>query len=502
MILAGKSMQGRSQQAQNFRLALGVLLASGIFINSARSVAQLLREPDMWWHIKTGQMILANGAVPHVDSFSHSFFGMPWIAKEWLAQVLYALSYGVAHWGGPLFLASFVVALTAWLMYYFLTQTLQPFFAAFLVLILLLMVQGVTVARPHLLTFPISVALTWFMFDASRRGTRPPIWCLVLVVLWANLHSSFPISFLIAGAAFLDYFERSGFKWTRDFSIWVAFLIFCPIVSLINPYFYQPYLLAIKLANGIDVMGQISEWAAFTSPANRNMEIGLLAILFLILRSRARFTFGQIGFVIVTLHMMFEHLRFQYLFFLLVPIVIMPEIVLAQPWMSILKWKDKERDGLEAFIAKFKNSVGAVSVLLAILSAGFLQFRDRVNPPESASISGAINFLKEHSASDQALKMKVFNEYNFGGPLILANIKTYIDGRAEQLFLGPFMTQYLASGQPEEPTALNKILEDTEIGWTIFPSGDPRNSALSKLPNWSKVYEDNYALIYERKLVN
>ena len=495
-------MQGRLQQAQNFRLALGALLASGIFMNVARSVAQLLREPDMWWHIKTGQMILTNGSVPHVDSFSHSFFGSPWIAKEWLAQVMYALSYNVAHWAGPLFFASFVVALTAWLIYHFLTQSLQPFFAAFLVLILLLMVQGVTVARPHLLTFPIAVALTWFMFDASRRCLRPPFWCLGLIVVWANLHSSVPIALLIAGAAFLDYLERTNFKNTTNLKYWILFLVLCPVVLLINPYFIQPYVIALKLANGIDVMGQISEWAAFTSPANRNMEIGLLAILFFVLRSRARFTFGQVGFIIATLHMMLDHLRFQYLFFLLVPIVILPEIVLAQPWMSILKWKDKERDGFEVFIAKFKNSVVAVSVLLAIVTAGFLQSRDLVNPPESASISSAIKFVQEHSASDPALKMKVFNEYNFGGPLILADIKTYIDGRAEQLFLGPFMTHYLASGQPGDSAALNKILEDPEIGWTIFPSGDPRNSALSQLPNWKKVYEDNYALIYERKLGN
>ena len=178
----------------------------------------------------------------------------------------------------------------------------------------------------------------------------------------------------------------------------------------------------------------------------------------------------------------------------------MPEIVLAQPWMSISTWQEKRRDGLEATIAKFKNIAVAVSVLLAIVTAGFLQHRDLVSPPESASISGAIKFVQENSASSPALKMKVFNEYNFGGPLILADIKTYIDGRAEQLFLGPFMTHYLASGQPGDSAALNKILEDPEIGWTIFPSGDPRNNSLSQLPNWKKVYEDNYALIYERKL--
>jgi hypothetical protein len=495
-------MQGKLQQAQNFRAALGAILAAGVFINAARSVLQLLRERDMWWHIKTGQTILTNGSVPQSDSFSHSFFGNPWIAKEWLAQVIYALSFNIAHWAGPLFLASATIALTAWLMYKFLTRDLQPFFAAFLVLLLLLMVQGVTVARPHLLTFPIAVALTWYLFDASRRGDGPPFWCLGLVILWVNLHGSFPIAGLIAGTAFFDFIQRDGFKLNGNFKAWLLFLVLCPIVSLINPYFYQPYLIAAKLAQGIDVMGQISEWAAFTSTENRNMEIGLLALLFFIMWSRARFTIGQIIFVLATLHMMLDHLRFQYLFFLLVPLVVMPEIVLAQPRLSVAQWQDKEFDGLEKLIAKGKNFVFVGSLLAAIFAAGFLQSRNLVEPPEFASISKAINFVKEHSATDPALKMKVFNEYNFGGTLILADIKTYIDGRAEQLFLGPFMTNYLASGQPGDSIAFNKILEDTEIGWTIFPPGDPRNLALSQLPSWNKAYEDGFAVIYERKLVN
>ena len=495
-------MQGRLQQEQNFRVALGAILAAGVFINSARSVSQLLREPDMWWHVKTGQMILTNGSVPQVDSFSHSFSGSPWIAKEWLAQIIYALSYNFAHWAGPLFLASFVVALTAWLMYQFLTRNLQPFYAAFLVLLLLLMVQGVTVARPHLLTFPIAVALTWFMFDASRRKVGPPFWCLGLIVIWANLHGSVPITWLIAVTAFLDFVERSGFKISGNLKTWIVFLILCPIVSLINPYFYQPYLIALKLAQGIDVMGQISEWAPFTSSDNRNMEIGLLAILFCIFWSCARFSVGQIIFVLVTLHMMLDHLRFQYLFFLLVPLVVTPEIVLARPRLSIAQWREKEFDRLETLVSKGKNYVFAGSVLAAIFVAAFLQTRDMVEPPEFASISNAISFVKEHSSNDPALKMKVFNEYNFGGALILADIKTYIDGRAEQLFLGPFMTSYLASGQAGNSAALNKILEDPEIGWTIFSPDDPRNIGLSQLSNWKKVYEDSYALIYERKLAN
>ena len=343
---------------------------------------------------------------------------------------------------------------------------------------------------------------TWLIFDAARRGSEPSFWSLILVVLWANLHGSVPISLLIAGAAFLDYLDRSGFKDIATLKLWVLFLVLCPIVALINPYFYRPYVIAFELAQGIDVMGQISEWLPFTASGNRTMELGLLAILFPIIWSRARFSFGQVIFVIGALHMMLDHLRFQYVFFLLVPLVVMPEIVEALPILSMSQWQNKQRDRLETLLSLNRNLIIGGALAVCMVFATVLSVQNKVAPPESSSISSALAFVENNSSTHPALRMKVFNEYNFGGPLIMNNIKTYIDGRAEQLFLGTFMTNYLASGAPDDLSAMAKILEDTDIGWTIFPPQDPRNASLSKLADWHKTYEDQYAMIYERKIRN
>src|SRR5258708_7180632 len=53
----------------------------------------LLADPDTHWHIAIGNWILETGWVPTVDSHSHTFLGQPWIAKEWLSQLLLALAY-------------------------------------------------------------------------------------------------------------------------------------------------------------------------------------------------------------------------------------------------------------------------------------------------------------------------------------------------------------------------------------------------------------------------
>ena len=53
-------------------------------------VKTLLGDCDTGWHIRTGEWILANHAVPTRDIFSFSKPGDPWFAWEWLSDVLFA----------------------------------------------------------------------------------------------------------------------------------------------------------------------------------------------------------------------------------------------------------------------------------------------------------------------------------------------------------------------------------------------------------------------------
>src|SRR5450631_817787 len=60
----------------------------------------LMREGDTWWHLTAGEWVLANRAAPHVDPFSSSFSGKPWVAHEWLSEAFMALSFRAGGWGG------------------------------------------------------------------------------------------------------------------------------------------------------------------------------------------------------------------------------------------------------------------------------------------------------------------------------------------------------------------------------------------------------------------
>jgi hypothetical protein len=495
-------MQGMDEGVRLNRgviLAFGALVAALVFANAAFHVNLLLREADLWWHIKSGLNMLSTWAVPQVDTFSDTHEGQPWIAKEWLAQVIYAASWLAAGWAGPLVVAALSITLAGWLIYAGATKDLQPFYAVVLVIFCVFITQGVTVARPHVLTFPIAVGLTILLFNAARNGKAPPWWSLVLTVLWTNLHGSFPIAFLISGCAFFDYLERSRLRDRAGAAMWVVYLALTALVTLINPYFIQPYLIAAKLAGGISVMDRISEWAPFTAPDNKLLEIGFMLAFFALLKARARLTIGQILFTLMTFHMMITHMRFLYVFFLLVPVALLPDVVEALPSLSVDNWAARKRDGLERAIGSNSMTVRALALVAVLGYGGWLMMKDHVVPPQGTSVAGAIAFVQQNRESHPALQKKVFNDYNMGGPLILAGIKTYIDGRAEQLFLGDFMTQYIASGEETGRESLQKILADQGIGWALFQPGDRRSKFLGEMPDWQKAYGDESAVVWERK---
>src|SRR5688500_2184660 len=47
-----------------------------------------LREPDLWWMLRTGEWIAENGKVIDTDQFSFTQSGKPWINVKWLFEVI------------------------------------------------------------------------------------------------------------------------------------------------------------------------------------------------------------------------------------------------------------------------------------------------------------------------------------------------------------------------------------------------------------------------------
>jgi hypothetical protein len=168
------------------RAALIGLVGASLLV--AVSLLHGLTDPDYFWHRATGQLILETGALPDVDSFSFTRLGAPWIADQWLAELLMtAVSAIGVGWGLALF--GFLAGI------------------GILGLMLVLVARGATVSavaiaavpalwlcglyatmRPQVLSWSIlGVELALLCVVTPRRK-----WVALLLVplfaLWANLH--------------------------------------------------------------------------------------------------------------------------------------------------------------------------------------------------------------------------------------------------------------------------------------------------------------------------
>jgi len=67
-------------------------LALAMFALCAFSSA-IFNDSDTWSHIATGDWMFAHHTIPRADPFTFSVPGRPWVAHEWLSEILLALAY-------------------------------------------------------------------------------------------------------------------------------------------------------------------------------------------------------------------------------------------------------------------------------------------------------------------------------------------------------------------------------------------------------------------------
>ena len=74
---------------RNLSFLIGAaLFAQVLWLNVFR-----IHDPDTWWHLKTGELIWSTGQIPRLDPFSYVLEGKPWVDFEWLAQLLFYVSF-------------------------------------------------------------------------------------------------------------------------------------------------------------------------------------------------------------------------------------------------------------------------------------------------------------------------------------------------------------------------------------------------------------------------
>lgn len=175
---------------------LQIVLFAGIFLLNFFQGTDV----DLWWHLATGRYIVDRGAIPYADPFSYTAAGQPWVAHEWLAEILMYLMY---RSGGYLALVLFfaaVTTLTFWLSFQTSrTLELKVAAAACITFWVAIMSMAGWHVRPQAFSY-LFFSLYLFLLARSRHRADKGLWLLPAVMVpWVNLHGGYVMGLLLVG---------------------------------------------------------------------------------------------------------------------------------------------------------------------------------------------------------------------------------------------------------------------------------------------------------------
>ena len=298
--------------------------------------ANFLRDPDVYWHVATGLKIGRTGSLPHVDELSHTFGGHPWIAKEWLGQLLLSGAYAIAGWRGVALLTVSVAALTFGLLFLVLARQMRITVAVGVAAMAWAFSEGHFNARPLIFADPLIIIWVAGLIEAVENGRAPNLLLLPVIALWANLHASFTFGLATAGWFAIEAVFRS-LPSTRAKTIrqWALFLPVALACACLTPYGYRPILMTFNVFAGNDALHYVQEWRPAELDGFNLNNLTLFALLGLALSTGTKLPFWRLAPLIALIFLMLAHIRFAALFAIVAPLVLAAPLVKQFPFLGI-----------------------------------------------------------------------------------------------------------------------------------------------------------------------
>ncbi len=439
---------------------------------------KLLGDPDTYWHIAAGQWMLAHGAVPRADPFSFSVPGAPWVAHEWLSELGFALAWRIGGWSGVVLLAGAAAALAMGNLARHLGRVLTPLPVLVLGLLALATLAPVLLARPHILALPAMEAFVAGLL-AARAGSRAPSPALLgVMALWANLHGGFVLGLaLVPPLALEAVLAAAPEARTRAARDWGLFFAGAVTAGCLTPQLWHGLVFPFHLLAMHTALGAIGEWRSPDFGRMQPVEIWLLAALGLAGMRSVRLPPIRLALLLALVHLGLAHGRDGVLVGMIGPLLAAEALARTlAPASAGPRGGRAQAAGLGAGIA-----LAGLWLLVHPVRHG----ADAVSP------RAALAHLPPGLA-----RAPVFNDYDFGGYLIFAGIRPFIDGRAD-LYGDRFMDTYLRAMHPDR-AALADLLDRYAITWTLLRPSDGAVPVLDAMPGWHRLYSDETAIVHIR----
>jgi len=485
-----------------------------LLLEGARTI---LGDGDTGWQIRTGDWILQNGRVPQIDLFSFTKPGQSWFAWEWLWDVMFSVIHRAAGLSGVVLANALILSAISVLLYRLVRRHAANDARALVITLAAVSATAIHwLARPHLLSW-VLLLVALHLIDRAQEGRTKILWWFpALVVLWTNLHGSFPIAILLL-LAYGSVNTIQDIAYTGLQETWRA--IHCHrtwflcagaslAASLLNPYGWHlhqhilTYLLDSK---------QLKDIAEFT-PFDFQSPLAICVEAFLILGGCAAITcfrqkqWAQGVILLVWAHLAFKSARNIPIFvFLAAPAVaqLVTSLLEGMERANVAAWVKNSSAALLSFAKDFDAferveripfiPIGATLVLavsLGVFSARqhrIVDFDTRDFPVAAAQV-----------LADRP-KARVFTFDQWGDYLIYRlypKMRVFADGRSD--FYGADYSRDWVKARNGH-FDWRKELARYSIDTVLLRTDDPLSSILKETREWRPVFDDGRAIVFKKR---
>lgn len=458
-------------------------------------------DPDIWWHMRTGEWIFQQHAIPHADPFSVS--GQPWVAYSWLFD---AFIYQIAsHWdlvGIVAYTVGMWLAITGFL--FRLIRSLLPDFwlSVAVTLAASLAMSRIFGPRPGLFTTLFFILTLHSLLDAERTGNARQLWLLpILMIAWANIHIQFVYGLFVIGVFAIEPLFARIFRHRAETrlphrTLWLV-LAASTVATLVNPYgigvyrvlwdfFLQPKLYSLVIETQPMKFNHFTHYLA--------LGLALLAFITLLVPYRyQRSSAHRVG-------LSARRLRPAWIILLLWATasgihaerdVWVIAIIAAATIASSLGTMAEP----STFAPRLRNSGIACVAAIVLLGLTWVMPTNQQLLSRVARVYpiGAVAYIHEHH-----LQGPIFNDFNWGGFLIYAlpEAPVTIDGRTNihgaSRIENSWNTWNLGPNWDHDPnlSSANLIIAEPTL---------PLTKALTRDPHYQLVFNDGVSMLFVRR---
>ncbi|MBI3168440.1 MAG: hypothetical protein HYZ22_08185 [Chloroflexi bacterium] len=459
---------------------------------------------DYWWYLRLGKDILEQGATPLVDTMGYSRAGEPIFYQQWLSGIIFYLVYQTGGVTLTFLLRAVLIGITYGSIWSLMRSHVGARTATILLIILGLATSNNWMIRPQLFAYPLFLLCLFAIYEWQKGNNRLLFLLPLSTLLWANLHGSFVLPFLLAGAALVFGAEKLELN-TKDFlgalrglggskkNQAMFFTILAMLVaSLLNPHGLGVWqYLVFILNNPSDYLFSV-EWRP---PTNEGWQMNIFFVWMLVFPIAAAFSKQKLTWLEWVLFLGFGWLALsgvRYVIWFMFLLAIFTAKLVSE-WSNA--FVDKP---IEKINPRTNMALAAMLFLVPLILLPGIRDSWWDGAPDLYELATtpieAVEFLETH----EDLPGPMWNDYSFGSYLefMLPSRPTWMDTRMysfPQAQWEEYVRVTNADGWQEmfDREGINLLLLSQAAQPALI-------EAVSSSPLWCEEYRDEYAVIYSR----